>query len=265
MDPSNPLLPRKKIKKDHPKSNAKLSIQTQPPDYLICPICMEFYLGHSIFQCNEGHVLCVTCFIRLDVPRKCPSCRIPMGEIRNRVLEEIAGKYPVQCKWRYCKHIGPAQNFWSHKCYCEHRHGQCVLKDCGWEGYGDELETHLKEKHNALTKTITDESSKGTWGLGDEMTKSGCYGVKHKEKSYFITWDTSDGVGDANVVHFYVMPFRWEEKTNFILGVVDEKTEYILKANTYVEESIHNIDTYSSSLSIPKFGSKERYLTIEFC
>lgn len=56
-----------------------------------CPICNDIYTG-KVFQCREGHVICDKCMSLMNVPRKCPTCRLPMDPpIRNRVLEDLGG------------------------------------------------------------------------------------------------------------------------------------------------------------------------------
>ena len=54
---------------------------------LDCPICLEdFNAGCSIFQCQNGHLLCAVCHNRLTV---CPQCNVNLADIRNRALESL--------------------------------------------------------------------------------------------------------------------------------------------------------------------------------
>ena len=57
-----------------------------------CPICFEDMLTPTkIFQCSQGHLLCQTCFEKVNVTTKiCPFCKrdVVTLPIRNRALEE---------------------------------------------------------------------------------------------------------------------------------------------------------------------------------
>ena len=59
---------------------------------LDCPICYDYAMNDTmrgeIYQCDSGyHLICGKCKANVHL---CPSCRIPMGENRNRALEKVA-------------------------------------------------------------------------------------------------------------------------------------------------------------------------------
>lgn len=55
-----------------------------------CPICLETY-AVRIFQCIQGHSICETCFLKLEID-ECPQCRGIFSETRNYALEEALEK-----------------------------------------------------------------------------------------------------------------------------------------------------------------------------
>lgn len=64
---------------------------------LECPVCYEIMLP-PIRLCLEGHSICNTCRLQLD---RCPTCRKPLTNARNRVLEKVAEKLsPVSSQVR---------------------------------------------------------------------------------------------------------------------------------------------------------------------
>lgn len=276
----NPSPPKKKAKKPLPQpkptqpkptpSNQTL-FPTPPPSHLLCPICMDFYYIKIIQQCSQGHVLCISCFYRLPIPRKCPSCRMLLTDNRNRVLEELAQNYPMQCKWRDCKHVCAAKDFCDHKVKCKNKASDCVVVGCDWEGYKDEIEAHCMEKHPDIVKKKMplEPPRKIRWELGasEWMKEDGTYIVIDAADGhvYGIYWRTSDDEEVANQVHIRVYPFIHGTRTKFVLTVVDgDDWTYILKANTQFEDCSIDNDSNPPSLSIPKTRFVKRYMTIEF-
>eukprot|EP01083_Nonionella_stella_P284504 968615_1 len=57
-------------------------------DAIECPICRYTFSGR-IFQCSEGHAICQSCNRSLNVPKRCPFCRVRVGNCRNRALEAV--------------------------------------------------------------------------------------------------------------------------------------------------------------------------------
>ena len=55
-----------------------------------CPVCLTLPLCH-IYQCREGHLVCMDCHKKLRSPISCPTCRtaMPNVPIRNRAAEEV--------------------------------------------------------------------------------------------------------------------------------------------------------------------------------
>ncbi|EKX40175.1 hypothetical protein GUITHDRAFT_113655 [Guillardia theta CCMP2712] len=57
--------------------------------FLDCTVCFDSIAG-PVFQCTEGHLLCQTCWSRLNTPDAgCPTCSAVLGRIRCRFAEQI--------------------------------------------------------------------------------------------------------------------------------------------------------------------------------
>ena len=57
-----------------------------------CPVCLTLP-PCDIYQCNEGHLICMDCYNKLRSPNLCPTCRaaMPGVPIRNRAAEQVKG------------------------------------------------------------------------------------------------------------------------------------------------------------------------------
>ena len=65
--------------------------ETETNVYLDCPICLETLLENTnVFQCPNGHYLCVTCYGKID---SCPHCRTSTEFFcRSRPVEDMLTK-----------------------------------------------------------------------------------------------------------------------------------------------------------------------------
>eukprot|EP00802_Teleaulax_amphioxeia_P008801 Tamp_08812.p1 GENE.Tamp_08812~~Tamp_08812.p1 ORF type:complete len:621 (-),score=118.53 Tamp_08812:276-2138(-) len=60
-------------------------------DCFECTVCLKDVrtLEGNIWQCREGHVLCAICYEQIGgCGAPCPSCNIPLSDIRNRLAEK---------------------------------------------------------------------------------------------------------------------------------------------------------------------------------
>ncbi|CAH1154396.1 unnamed protein product [Phaedon cochleariae] len=100
--------------------NDHISDQTnQLRDSLQCPICKEYMIG-DIFNCEHGHVVCITCKSKLDF---CPSCRTKFGISRNLPLENLAEVLMLSCSFaeKGCNFSGQVKMLFQHEKECEHK------------------------------------------------------------------------------------------------------------------------------------------------
>ena len=61
-----------------------------------CPVCFDFALP-PILQCQSGHIVCSQCRLKLS---SCPTCRGPLGNIRNLGMEKVADTIVFPCKYQ---------------------------------------------------------------------------------------------------------------------------------------------------------------------
>jgi hypothetical protein len=61
-----------------------------------CPVCFDYALP-PILQCQSGHIVCSQCRQKLS---SCPTCRGPLGNIRNLGMEKVADTISFPCKYQ---------------------------------------------------------------------------------------------------------------------------------------------------------------------
>lgn len=61
-----------------------------------CPVCFDYALP-PILQCQSGHFVCSQCRQKLS---SCPTCRGPLGNIRNLGMEKVADTILFPCKYQ---------------------------------------------------------------------------------------------------------------------------------------------------------------------
>jgi len=113
-----------------------------------CPVCMEFF-GEHIYQCSEGHLVCAACKEKLPESR-CPSCRQPVGSVRNRAMEQLIGEMNLPCTHKElgCKFAGPHSSRRTHEKSCKFSPIRCPFATkCRCEFAAGRLADHLRNEH----------------------------------------------------------------------------------------------------------------------
>ncbi|XP_043279988.1 E3 ubiquitin-protein ligase Siah1 isoform X1 [Venturia canescens] len=116
-----------------------------------CPVCFEYVLP-PILQCQSGHLVCSNCRPKLSC---CPTCRGPLGNIRNLAMEKVASNVMFPCKYSTsgCTvtmvHIDKPD----HEDACEFRPYSCPCPgvSCKWQGSLEEVMPHLVMSHKSIT------------------------------------------------------------------------------------------------------------------
>jgi E3 ubiquitin-protein ligase SIAH1 len=131
----------------------EINLEDELMESLTCIVCMAA-MQDSIFQCAEGHMVCESCKPRLH--NRCPTCRVPMGNIRNRALERLAALMQLPCKYcdNGCKESMAIGTRKTHQESCEFRPFHCPLSaSCNFTGGRLQLMEHLRQGHNVKRQT----------------------------------------------------------------------------------------------------------------
>ncbi len=116
-----------------------------------CPVCFEFALP-PILQCQSGHIVCSNCRPKLSC---CPSCRSPLGNIRNLSMEKLANSLQFPCKYfiNGCIENLAFDKKYEHEDQCEYRPYNCPCPgaSCKWQGSLDAVMPHLIQQHKSIT------------------------------------------------------------------------------------------------------------------
>ncbi|KAJ4884080.1 Protein with RING/U-box and TRAF-like domains [Raphanus sativus] len=127
-------------------SSSQLSITLKSSD-LDCPTCLEPLKG-PIYQCRNGHITCSACLNK--VHKKCPACRIPIGDIRCRAMERVIESSVVPCCNAVygCKETSSYGNGSAHEEVCVYVRCFCPLPNCSYTGAYKDLQTHALNTHS---------------------------------------------------------------------------------------------------------------------
>jgi len=116
-----------------------------------CPVCFDYVLP-PILQCHSGHLTCSNCRPKLTC---CPTCRGPLGNIRNLAMEKVASTVQFPCKYSTsgCTatllHTAKSE----HEEACEYRPYGCPCPGamCKWQGALESVMQHLMSVHKSIT------------------------------------------------------------------------------------------------------------------
>ena len=114
-----------------------------------CPVCFDYVLP-PIYQCDSGHLICSNCRPKLN--NSCPSCRGPLGSVRNLAMEKVAETVKFPCKYASsgCTLRLLHNEKRTHEEVCEHRPYMCPCPgtSCKWQGPLDSVLEDLLTSHN---------------------------------------------------------------------------------------------------------------------
>lgn len=116
-----------------------------------CPVCFDYVLP-PIIQCSSGHLICQNCKPKLN---SCPTCRGPLGNIRNLAMEKVAQTIFFPCRYSQngCHQRLLHTEKTEHEETCEYRPYQCPCPGtvCKWHGPLEAVLQHLTTQHKSVT------------------------------------------------------------------------------------------------------------------
>nr|XP_035144954.2 E3 ubiquitin-protein ligase SIAH1A-like [Callithrix jacchus] len=115
-----------------------------------CPVCLDYALP-PIFQCERGHIVCNSCHSKLTF---CPTCRGPLGFIRNLAMEKVANSVIFPCTYALsgCRITVPYKEKAEHEKVCKFRPCRCPCPGtlCKWHGPLEAIVHHLRNEHDYI-------------------------------------------------------------------------------------------------------------------
>ncbi|CAF0860290.1 unnamed protein product [Rotaria sordida] len=116
-----------------------------------CPVCFDYALP-PILQCQSGHIVCSQCRQKLS---SCPTCRGPLGNIRNLGMEKVADTIVFPCKYQTngCLLNLMHKHKLEHEDSCDFRPYMCPCPgaSCKWQGSLENVMQHLWLAHKSIT------------------------------------------------------------------------------------------------------------------
>ncbi|TKW28497.1 hypothetical protein SEVIR_3G327500v4 [Setaria viridis] len=133
------------------------------PDVLDCSICFE-PLQPPLYQCQNGHVACFSCWSRLT--NKCHICSYDANFARNIALEKVVESVKSSCsyaKWG-CRKLVSYSLRHAHEESCLFAPSICPIPGCGYKGFTGWWSGHFLTNHN------TDGSLRFSYGQWFEVS-----------------------------------------------------------------------------------------------
>ncbi|EOA35473.1 hypothetical protein CARUB_v10020683mg, partial [Capsella rubella] len=130
-----------------PSFSSPKSVTLPNSNVLDCPNCFN-PLKKPIFQCNNGHLACFLCCIKLK--KRCSFCELPIGDVRCRAMEKIIKAGLVSCSnaMHGCKQSTTYGNkLLLHEKVCVFSPCSCPIKDCNYIGSYKDLNNHFRGTH----------------------------------------------------------------------------------------------------------------------
>ncbi|BAT74060.1 hypothetical protein LR48_Vigan464s002900 [Vigna angularis] len=123
-----------------------IPIFVSDPDVLDCCICYE-PLSAPVFQCENGHIACSNCCVRLK--NKCPMCLMPIGYNRCRAIEKVLDSIKMSCP---NANYGCTETFCyskknDHEKECIYLPCLCPHSGCDFVASSKELFLHVSHRH----------------------------------------------------------------------------------------------------------------------
>ena len=159
-----------------------------------CPVCLNICRSKTLYQCENGHVVCDQCYPRLT-SKDCPTCRNEMFKTRNLVSEKLLERLPSPCQYDGCSEEVMLDELEKHEKECSFRLVECVYK-CKTKAPLNEIMVHMKNKHGIfyrgykITNTLLSSSCKGFFTMNEEHFGEDLYwiplNITHNGHEFFL-------------------------------------------------------------------------------
>ncbi|XP_071494392.1 zinc finger TRAF-type-containing protein 1-A-like [Diadema antillarum] len=143
---------KKRPRLEKPVEQDDENLEDRLNEILCCTVCLDLPT-FSIYQCNNGHLMCAGCFTHLladsrlkDEQPTCPNCRCEISKnlcSRNLAVEKAVSELPAAC--RFCARKLPRYLLDQHEREgCPERITRCKYYQigCSWQGPQHELDDH---------------------------------------------------------------------------------------------------------------------------
>ncbi|XP_065336787.1 E3 ubiquitin-protein ligase SIAH1A-like [Cloeon dipterum] len=128
-----------------------------------CPVCFEYVLT-PIQQCTNGHIVCFTCKLSLEI---CPICRVKLlDNVRNLLMEKN--------KSNGCGLKLKVPERTEHEALCPFQMYRCPFPgaNCWWSGILDKVLPHLQEEHEV--ESVEAKKHAGNYNCAIKVPTEGC-------------------------------------------------------------------------------------------
>lgn len=131
---------------------------------LVCGNCRSFFQDKPIFLCEQGHSLCMDCYMNAFEGGRCPICMTVFQRRRlNWYATMLFEGLHVPCKFASygCERVNPVEEMSEHEDFCQFNYqlrcpvGAVLLGECSWHGHLSYLLPHLESAHTLQAKRFS--------------------------------------------------------------------------------------------------------------
>ena len=149
-------------------SKLKLSLK----EALECPVCRKLPQQIPIYQCNNDHIICLSCHSQLET---CSVCQGSLGTSRSLVAEKFleAGKFlesfsePCKFARHGCDSLVVSNNTEAHAKECTFRLVVCPIDSCEHMIPLSKMNDHIKKDHqHGYDMFVSTQSGKYSGNIG---------------------------------------------------------------------------------------------------
>ena len=201
-----------------------------------CPVCLNICRSKTLYQCENGHVVCDQCYPKLK-PKNCPTCRNEMFKTRSLILEKLLERLPTPCQYVGCSEEVMFDELENHEKECLFRLVECINTDCKAKMPLNEIMAHIENNHKIsrgikISNTDLSSTCEGSLTMNEEYFGEDCY--------WFPTYITHDSheflfkkvrENKAGIWHNFVCILgsqRIADKYQCIMSYIDKDGEDVL-------------------------------------
>ncbi|RDX69057.1 E3 ubiquitin-protein ligase SINA-like 10, partial [Mucuna pruriens] len=237
-----------------------IPVLVSDPDVFDCCICYE-PLSAPVFQCENGHIACSSCCVRLR--NKCPMCLMPIGYNRCRAIEKVLDSIKMLCpnanygcteKFSYSRKI-------DHEKECIYLPCSCPHTGCDFVASSKELFLHFSHRH---VGSGTQFSYDTTFTVIFSTFQKTIVLQEKNDANLFIVHNNHEHLG--NIIHIScigpksnIAGFRYEVLARF------RGNTLILQSFTKIIQGQYADAPSSAFLLIPSGFFASRHLKLDIC
>ncbi|XP_073280198.1 E3 ubiquitin-protein ligase SINA-like 7 isoform X1 [Primulina huaijiensis] len=207
---------------------APVTVTLTDPDVLDCPICFE-PLSPPVYQCENGHISCPSCCIKMK--NKCGTCSRAIGYCRCRAMEKVLESVKIACKNKQhgCGETINYSKKHDHEKTCIYAPCDCPYLSCTHVSISNSLYTHFATVHSHACKKFLFNT---VFSITVEASQQYLFLQEKNENILFVLDHTNDYLGSLMSV---VCVAPTSSKRSFLYDISAKDGMSLIRVKTVAE------------------------------